>query len=227
MRLKILFTVLMFSLCIDVFAEVDASSNALVGEFVYYVELGIDNADDTQAIKKRQENIMGMLLQEARYVFSSIIYGYKFKYTFGKVNSRVNDKFEVNLTKLINDKDENLENVKYVDSMKKSILKARYHLDKSQVSRYNIKKYNDFVNIASLGYADYAVTTDAKIKAIEDCIKNAVLDFAKKSYKNKPFSLSGEIFLTGVPNIYIKNGKFICRAEISVKTNDKEEILLP
>lgn len=164
-----------------------------------------------------REQVITHLLQEARFVFSGMIYGFEFSYTPYDSAREVPDQFELTPIAEIPWGDPNL---KVLDTrVENDLLHVRitYSPAEYQSQRYHAWSSNILDSATGQGTASYYDGIDSRMSAMKDAIKSAIRDYARARVYNKPKQITGTLSLVGAPRIIVDSGKYIATANIHLQ----------
>jgi hypothetical protein len=154
-------------------------------------------------------------LEEGRYVFSGMVYGFSFSYTPLDRSRNIEEEFELKLHGEIPWGDPNLTVHQTRMEGSKVYVRLRYALRDFQESWHQGMRSNVLRASAGTGDASYYEGHGEKITAIRNAVLNAVREHARTRMDNKPKKISGEVTLDAAPRIIIITGMY--RAVCSVK----------
>lgn len=191
------------------------SNEFLVGNF--WCEL--DPLVGSEGNNVTEEEATKRVLEEARYVFSGMIYGFKFEYTPSDKRRKINDYFKMDPLLLIKWGDEKLRVKKLWIKNNKYYLKIMYEMDEYQEKRMKAWSSNIFPKLISTGSSDYFKGYKNKIKAYEDAVRQASRAYLRKKHYNKPRVIIGEAAFTSIPYNIIDSGFY--KNKLSIALNIK------
>lgn len=162
-------------------------------------------------------------LQEvAEFLLSGLCYGWKFSYTPQDRSRAVEEVFELeNISvDLIEKEDIKYKEVRvkypYVSSW------VEYSLRQDATSRHSSWEALKFKTIKGLGEGERKEEMEGVKKAYTNAIKMAILKHAKKTIKNRPKEIVGEVLLKHSPRLFCTSGLF--KAEVELYINIREVI---
>ena len=166
------------------------------------------------------EDAARLVLEEARYIFSGMIYGFSFRYTPSDNGRRVEEVFELKPLHEIPWGDENLRLVRTTVDREFYRAELRYELEDFQRGRIAFWESNTIPTAAGTGVGDLFIGREGKYEAIRQGIKEAVRNYLRPRSFNKPREITGEIILTGVPYIIIDAGGYHAKVRIKLRITD-------
>jgi len=162
------------------------------------------------------------VLEEARIVFSAMIYGYSFTYTPYDKQRGVSEYFHLEPLAEIQWGDPHLEVIKSEVNEKRLYITVHYVCMDFQTARIQIWQSLAVPAAYGRGTGDYFKGYKEKITALENAIKEAVRDYMRKRTFNKPREITGEVLLVDTPDTIIHSGEYV--TTVKVKLNIKEVI---
>lgn len=151
------------------------------------------------------------------FIFSGMIYGWKFSYTPYDKTRQVKEYFEFSVVQELQKNDSRLS---YKDPWfedNKVNVYIEYDRDDSMMLR---KKHWDSViypKISGIGQAPISLGSDGIEEACKESVKIAVRTYAQKKEKNKPKEVSGVVLLIKKPRFYIDSGRYTADLDFYLK----------
>ncbi len=222
MRIKYLFCCILLFLSFSSRAE-----ELLYGEFIHNLNMdmrggafeeNIPEDFDSVLLDDYEKEIIENLLEEARWVFSGMIYGFSVEYTPSDRSRAVNRYYNIEPLSQIKRGDPRLEIYNTFIENRKLHLFIRYKLDDYQYKRIVYWNSGVFSSVAAYGTAPY-FSEDSRINAIKDAIRISLENYLKPLEYNKPRLIEGEVLLRNSPSITISTGDN--RAFVNVRLNIK------
>ncbi|MBN2657016.1 MAG: hypothetical protein JXR86_08140 [Spirochaetales bacterium] len=220
---KALFALILFFLTL----ALHGAEPFLLGEFVYNMNLDLKSTPfpgmTTEEFENKpgedyEEQIYRTLLEEARWVFSAMIYGLTVSYTPSDIAREVDRLYDAELTARIPFGDSRLH--VYDTFVEDNVFHAfiRYELDPYQKRRVEYWESGVFDSGASYGYWPY-FGENSRINAIKDGIRIALENQLKPEIYNKPRQIEAEVILRECPLISVDSGKN--RAFVKIRSHVK------
>ncbi len=199
----------------------------IYGEFIYNLNLdlssnpfpGLSVEDfNIQAGEEYERDVIKSLLEEARWIFSAMIYGLKITYTPSDLSRSVDRLYEAELLAEIAYGDQRLE--VYDTSLEDNqfYLFIRYKPDSYQQRRIDYWGSGVFESSAAYGTSPL-FSNNSRVNAIKDAIRIALENQLKPDEFNKPRMIEAEVLLRGSPVISIDAGHN--RAFVRIRTDIK------
>jgi hypothetical protein len=160
------------------------------------------------------------ILEEGRYVFSGMIFGFSFSYTPLDRGRNIQEEFTLEPVFQIPWGDPNL----FVHATRREgarvYARLRYRLHEFQENWYEGTLSNTISSSAGAGDAPLFAGYQEKISAIRNSVKNAVREYARGRIDNKPLKVTGTVFLDGAPRIEISSGAFHAVSFVRLKIDE-------
>jgi hypothetical protein len=159
------------------------------------------------------------LLEQARWTFSVMIYGYRFRYTPSDTERGVAEIFEIEPVYLIPWGDPRIRVVRSeeIDGRLYVVLSCR--LDRSQQVR--VRGWKSSVFPSTGGTGSVPIQDDfCTLRAMEQGIKESIRNYLRPILFNKPKSVTGIAVLRAPPDFFFDAGD--CRVNVRVKLKIEE-----
>ncbi|MCL1818349.1 MAG: hypothetical protein FWG35_05405 [Spirochaetaceae bacterium] len=160
------------------------------------------------------------ILEEARYVFSGMIFGFTFSYTPSDRSRNIPEEFSLEPAFQIPLGDPAL----FVHQTRREgsrvYARLRYSLREFQETWYTGTLSNMMGSCAGLGEAPIFAGYQEKITAVRNSVKNAVREYARGRIDNKPRRITGVAFLNAAPRLEIVSGAFRAASSVRLKIDD-------
>ena len=162
------------------------------------------------------------ILEEARYVFSGIIYGFDFVYTPSDNMRKVDEIFTFEAVAQIPWGDPALTIVEtWVDGNLMHAI-VRYFPSEHQLRWLRMMQSNIYHNATGRASASMFAGTGAKYDAVAEAAKEAIRAHLRPRILNKPKEVRGSVALTGAPYIIIDAGEYVAKVDVRI---DVDEII--
>ncbi len=206
-RPGILILLLLFIIQAPVF-----SSDFIDGTFWWETEPFIGGIDYPQT----EEDAVKLLLEEARWVFSGMIYGFSLNYTPGDTSRGVETQFELTPLGMIPWGDPHLDVLTGWRERGRHIADIGYTL----TGVYLLRREAWESNIYSQGTGDgeYSLHEgfSGRRKAFKDAIMNAVHTYYRSRMSTRPKEIRGSVALEQAPYLIIREGAYHARVRIKM-----------
>jgi hypothetical protein len=161
------------------------------------------------------EDQLKALLEEARFVFSAMLYGLEFRYVPLDLRRNVAEEFEIQLLAEIEWSDPRLSVVSSRYQNGRRYVHLRYAPNEEQSGWMRFWESN--VHTVSSGYGEGNVFRgqEEKLEAIRNALKESIRGYLRPRENNKPREISGLAAFSSVPGVVIDSG--IYRAKVDVK----------
>jgi hypothetical protein len=167
-----------------------------------------------------QERAVRLMLEEARYVFSGMIYGFRFRYVPSDRRREVAEEFELDPIAEVRFGDPRLSVLSTrVEDM---TLHGRFQYRPADFQRSRLSAWlsADVPSVGAEGEAPFWEGHDARIPAVEDGIRLAIRSLLRTQVRNKPREARGSVLLLGTPRIYVGSGAYKARVDVKVKVDE-------
>ncbi len=154
-----------------------------------------------------RDKAVRILLEEARWIFSGMIYGFHYRYVPGSREQQIEDEFTLTPVALIEKGDPSLRVETIFDDYRTLTVQFSYWLSPLQsrrVEQFHMSRYR-----AAGGKASEPVTTaDAGRVAMELGVKEAVREDLRQQYYNRPREVSGLLCFSHSPRLTLGSGSY-------------------
>lgn len=187
-----------------------------------FAELEPINLETVEAQPATEETILRSLLEEARKIFSGMIYGYSFKYIPADKSRQVNEFFDCKLLGEIKWGDKNLKILKRQIIANRLYVQFSYELEPFQQER--LKSWSSLLIPYAMGNGVGLLIQGAlgKETSLAMAIKEALRNYLRPQIFNKPREIRGEVLLLETPLTIIYAGAY--RTTVKIKINLRELI---
>lgn len=186
----------------------------------FWVDLEPPVGREGESYPLLQEEAVDLLLEEARYVFSAIIYGFRFRYVPGDRAREMAEEFDLELIAEIERGDPRLSVLSTRVEDRRLHARLQYRPADFQRSRRSAWMTTTIRRVAGEGEAPIWDGHDARIPAVERAIRQAVRNRLREMTDNKPREARGSVLLLEAPRISVRSGAY--RAEVNVKVKVDE-----
>jgi hypothetical protein len=186
----------------------------------FWVDLEPPVAREGEEYPLSEEAAVRLLLEEARYVFAGMIYGFRFRYVPADRRRDIDEQFEIEPIAEIRFGDPRLSVIATRVEDLRLHGRFEYRLADFQRSRLAGWLSADVPSAAGEGEAPFWEGHDARIPAVEDAMRLAVRELLRSRIDSKPREATGSFVLLGSPRIYVRSGAYQARVDIKVKVNE-------
>ena len=156
------------------------------------------------------------MLDEARIILSSMIYGYSFSY-IPQDNARgVKEWFNLEPIEEINWGDPQLKILESERRENRVYCKILYNLSDYQLARRSSWYSNSIPYSTGRGREDYFICSVSKLLSINNSIKEAIRNYARSTITNKPREIKGEVLVWDAPYTIINSGTYTSTVKIKL-----------
>lgn len=200
--------ILLLTVCGNSFAV-----DFLSGEFWALFELP---TDDFHIVTPDQEELIELLQDEMRFIYSGIIYGFSFTYVPSDVSRSIEEVLKVELMAEIAPGDKNLSVYQSRMDNSRMYVRSKYTLEEYQQRWYDFWDSSAFPVSQGEGVAEMYLGYDQRIEACRQGIKEAVRNYLRQRYYNKPQEISGYVRLTDIPFFRVDAGGFVAKVRVTM-----------
>jgi hypothetical protein len=157
------------------------------------------------------------LLEEARILLSAMIYGYRFVYTPSDSLRGVEELFELDPVAEIPWGDPRLQILFTEEQGNRLYAKIAYTLAEHQHGRRSSWASNVIPISGGMGEESVFRGQSARLDAYRDAVKQAIKEYARTRYLNKPKELRGDVLLWAEPYTVISQGAYTTQVSIKLR----------
>jgi hypothetical protein len=170
------------------------------------------NYNENDAIKR--------LLEEAQWVFSSMIYGFRFEYIPYDKARGVVEEYTLEPVHQIpwGDPGMTITNGRYESGVYYADIS--YKVSEPQLPWVHSWESNILNDIISIGTGSLFSGIDGKIDSIRNTVKQALRDHLRPQIYNKPRKISGAARLSSVPTFAMTAGEYRCKARVTLNIDE-------
>ena len=168
------------------------------------------------------EDQIRLLLEEARFVFSGMVYGFRFRYVPSDRARAVVEEFDLVPLHQIAWGDPALSVVESRFEAGRRYALIRYWVAEEQQSWSRFWQSNVHAPASAFGSSDLFGGRSAKLEAIEEGVIESVRAFLRPREQNKPKEISGRVAFADVPYVVISGGEYHARVEVKL---DIQEVI--
>ncbi len=192
----------------------------LYGTFWYEAEpMTIEGA---QYGPPSQDEAIKEMLEEARFVFSGMIYGFSFVYTPSDKARGVEEVFTLEPAAVIPWGEDGMQIRDTWEEEGIVRVSVSCSLEEHQKLRIQLWAANTFPAARGTGSVYYFAGPTEKITAHKEAMKEAIRGYLRKRIYNKPKEIRGRLVLREVPNCRYASGEYVSTVRIKI---DFEEIV--
>ncbi|RKX76145.1 MAG: hypothetical protein DRP87_12735 [Spirochaetes bacterium] len=204
------------------FSAEEAFPEELVREIiseVFWCELEPIIQEDEEYPPPRDQ-MLKQILAEAQFVFSGMIYGFRFVYTPLDLTRNVEEVFILEpLSRILwGDKNLKVESTRTDDD--RLYARVRYRLADFQQDWLKLWESTTLPTASGTGRGDLFGGYKEKFTALRQGIKQAIRDYLRERVFNKPKEIRGEVLLMGAPYTIIDSGTYSAKVKIKLKIDE-------
>jgi len=163
-----------------------------------------------------QEEAIRRTLEEARVVLSGMIYGFHVRYTPSDRDREVEEELVIEPLAQIPKGDPSLRVLKVRTTDNKYFVHMRYNLADFQQRRLQVWGSNTLSVAAGRGTAPLYGGYQAKFDSFDQAIKNALREYLRPRYRNKPSRIQAAVALQEPPYTVIDAGGYHSKVRIKI-----------
>ena len=167
-----------------------------------------------------EETAIKRVLEEARFVISAMLYGFRFVYTPYDSKRQIDELFTLDAIATIPWGDPSLIVTSSRVENKKLLVNLRYRI--SEYQEPWLRSWESGVLATSSGMGEkpmYAGHTQ-RLAAIEDALREAVREYLRAIVYNKPREVRGTLVLKKKPVIRIESGNYLASVQIALQIDE-------
>ncbi len=167
------------------------------------------------------------ILEEARWIFSGMLYGFTFMYTPSDSNMQVAESFSLTPKALIDYGDPllRIDSIHVEGSLMR--MELSYELTADQQRRQELLILSDRYLSQGKGTGSLINNSEGRREAVEDAIRLAVRAGARRLVGQKPRLIEGDLVLRSVPIIGVDRGRFRASVQINFRVEQITSYFIP
>ncbi len=163
------------------------------------------NRKETGGISTRERESLEMLLEDARWIFSGMIYGFSFTWTPRSLARGIEEELTITPLGLIPKGDPRMKVLASVEENGFLFIQLEYQPDAAQQAR--LKGWSGEAYPAASGSAAAALIQEApRRRALEAAVREAIHLWLREREYNKPREVSGRVAFTHFPETGLDAG---------------------
>jgi hypothetical protein len=208
---------ILFALCLAWGLSLSAAAQTILNE-EFWAELQPLVPQGEQTVS--MDTAVKRILEEGRYVFSGMIFGFSFSYVPSDRSRNIGEEFELEPVFQIPPGDPCLFVYQTRREGSRVYARLRYRLRDFQEDWYQGTLSNLMRSSAGSGESSCFAGYEEKMTAIRNSVKSAVREYARTRIDNKPRKVTGTVFLDGAPRIEIQSGSFKALSAVRLMIDD-------
>jgi len=169
--------------------------------------------------EKIRDKAVRLLLEEARWVFSGMVYGYSFRYVPGNRDEGLEEVFDLNPVYSIPKGDPALKVYQVQDDYESLNVLFQYWPDSLQMKRLRVSTGGGFLSASAEGSVPMMLK-NARLDSIKEAVKQSLRSNLRSLFYNRPLEVSGFLYLSASPVITLKAGEYRSRVKILYRRED-------
>lgn len=192
----------------------DNTPDKLYGTFWY--ELEPMTVEDAPYGRPAQRAAIEQMLEEARFVFSGMIYGFSFIYTPPDNARQVGEIFVLEPATEIPWGSDRLQIRQTWEKDDILYVSISYRLEEHEQLRLRSWSANTFPASTGRGASNYFGGPEEKTAAHTQAVKEAIRAYLRQRMYNKPKEISGDLILAEAPRSYYSSGQYVSIVDIKI-----------
>jgi hypothetical protein len=166
-----------------------------------------------------REEAIRRLLEEARWIFSGMVYGFRFRYVPGNLDEGFSELFELEPQDRIPPGDPRLEVYQVEDELQNIQVIFNYWPDEFQSRLLRVSRGGDFRGSAGMGGVPM-MQAGSRIASFEAGVKQALREDLRSIEYNRPLEVRGLVYLASSPLLSIRAGEYTSRVKVLYRRED-------
>ena len=179
-----------------------------------FVRAGTDTYPLSNEVAERR------ILEEARVLFSAMVYGYTFDYVPADSARRVAEVFHLTPVAQISWGARSIEVIETTPQEQRLYARLAFALTPAEARRRSAWDSSDSATSMGSGEASLFDGYTAKVTALDNALKDAIRNYLNKRVLNKPREILGELILWDDPQTIEKAGTYITTAGVRLRISD-------
>jgi len=204
----------LFLVLVQVYADTDKLVITLWSELEPFVPF---SEEQNQIIR---EEAIERVLEEARVIFSAMIYGYSFSYTPYDKMRKIEESFILEPLAEIKWGDPYLKVTASEVREMRLYVTVHYRCLDYQTSRLEAWKTLGIPSASGRGSGDLFKGYEEKLTSLKNAIKEAIRNYMRQRTFNKPREIRGDIVLVDTPSTIIHAGEYITTTKVKLNIKD-------
>lgn len=172
-----------------------------------------ENVRETGELSEREENALNVLLEDARWAFSGMIYGYSVTWTPSSVARSVDEELLIEPLALIPRGDPRMKTVSVVRENDFIYILLEYTPDATQESR--LEGWNGEAFPSATGSGTAPINFGSRRDAMEAALKETLRAWLRAREYNRPREIKGRVAFTEFPITGLSSGSI--RAVVTLR----------
>lgn len=178
-----------------------------------------DSALFPDSYEEIREEAVKILLEDARWIFSGMIYGFSFRYVPGNREETLAEVFELIPVRQIRQGDSAMKVRQVLDDNQVLTVLFNYWPDEYQQRRLKISRGGGFYSSAAEGGTPM-MQNEARTSSLKEGVKQALREDLRSIIYNRPLEVTGMLYLSAPPQISIRAGEYRSRVKILYRRED-------
>ncbi len=201
-----------------------ALDSVLLEEFRFNLEASLDQGEllpsPSQESKKEAARF---LLEEARFIFSGMLYGFTFDYRPGDERFEIEDEFSLTPVAGIPFGDEALSIRESRMEDNTLVVQIRYDMKPFQQRRREAWDSGRIPSAAGIGAAPFHKGREQRYEAMKDGVRQAIRNHLRSRIFDRPRRIQGDVLFEEAPELFVKAGEYRARVQVRLKVREIQE----
>ena len=169
------------------------------------------------------EQLLAMLRERARVGISAMLYGYRFDYVLENRARGTAERFTLEPVRRIADGDPQLRLADRWRSGEQLFARFTYRADGAQAAWWNAWHAVPTTAATGDGAENVWASADEQRTAMERALQDAVTDYLRATYKQKPKRARGSLLLRDGGRMWLDSGQYLARVALLLRIDEVEE----
>jgi len=166
-----------------------------------------------------RDEAVQLLLEEARWIFSGMIYGFSFRYVPGNLDEGLEEVFELTPVSSLSKGDPAMDVYQVEDDYQYLNVIFHYWPDPLQFRRIRVSRGGGYLSASAEGSVPM-MQENARLDSMKAAVKQSLREDLRTIVYNRPLEVSGFLYLSASPVISIKAGEYRSRVRILYRRED-------
>jgi len=160
-----------------------------------------------------------LLLEEARWIFSGMVYGFNFRYVPGNLDEGLEEVFELSPVFTIPRGDPKMKVYQVQDDFEYLNVIFHYWPDPVQAGRLKVSRGGGFLAASAEGSIPMMLE-NARLDSLKEAVKQSLRNDLRSIIYNRPLEVSGFLSLSAPPVITLRAGEYRSVVKVLYRRED-------
>lgn len=166
-----------------------------------------------------REKAVQLLLDEARWIFSGMVYGFSFRYVPGNQDEGFEEVFDLSPVSSIPRGDPDMKVYQVQDDYEYLNVLFHYWPDTPQAKRLKVSRGGGFLSASAEGSVPMMLE-NARLDSMKEAVKQSLRSDLRSILYNRPLEVSGFLYLSAAPVISLRAGEYRSQVKILYRRED-------